>query len=151
MKNNNFLQNNNRGGYNVGDKTDQASGNNEDNQYRMVRYYYHYSAPLLPSLSLSYFSSSSPPSPPFPPPPFPSSLIPLRGYNFGDKTDQGSGNNEDNQYRMVRYYYYYSAPLPPFTLPLRLSLLFFFPSSSSLLGIKLINVPATMKITNTEW
>ncbi len=31
MKNNYFLQNNNRGGYNVGDKTDQASGNNEDN------------------------------------------------------------------------------------------------------------------------
>merc|ERR1711976_893157 len=28
-------QNNNRGGYNVGDKTDQASGNNEENQYRM--------------------------------------------------------------------------------------------------------------------
>merc|ERR1711976_1002077 len=28
-------QNNNRGGYNVGDKTSQSSGNNEENQYRM--------------------------------------------------------------------------------------------------------------------
>lgn len=30
------MQNNARGGYNVGDKTNQASGNDEENQYRMV-------------------------------------------------------------------------------------------------------------------
>ena len=32
-----ILQNNNRGGYNVGDKTDKAAGNNPANQYQMVK------------------------------------------------------------------------------------------------------------------
>ena len=31
-----ILQNNNRGGYNVGDKTDKAAGGNANNQYQMV-------------------------------------------------------------------------------------------------------------------
>ena len=31
-----ILQNNNRGGYNVGDKTDKAAGGNAANQYQMV-------------------------------------------------------------------------------------------------------------------
>ena len=32
-----ILQNNNRGGYNVGDKTDKAAGGNAANQYQMVK------------------------------------------------------------------------------------------------------------------
>ena len=32
-------QNNNRGGYNVGDKTDQKAGNNKANQYQMVSFF----------------------------------------------------------------------------------------------------------------
>jgi len=34
-----LLQNNNRGGYNVGDRTDKKAGNNKANQYQMVRHY----------------------------------------------------------------------------------------------------------------
>ena len=34
-----MLQNNNRGGYNAGDATKNAAGNNEGNQYRMVSQY----------------------------------------------------------------------------------------------------------------